>query len=55
MKLVTPKHKRFDILLGYFKTIIRQFKNKTTRKVYNIPPGFILIEDSTFIEDSREE
>ena len=34
---------------------MRRFKNKTIYKVYNIPPGFALIEDNTFIKDSREE
>ena len=54
-KLVTPKHERFDLLLGYFKTTTGWFKNETIRKVYDIPLGFTLIEDSTFVEDSREE
>jgi hypothetical protein len=43
------------VLLGYFKTIIGRFKNEIIRKVYDIPLGFALIEDNTFIKDSREE
>jgi hypothetical protein len=40
---------------GYFKTATGRFKNETTRKVYDIPPGFALTEDGTFVEDSGEE